>query len=79
MVARLVVLAEPHRVDALVLMDTGAGPPATLDPATVDLGVEIARTDGMAVLKAVQDELDPAGLRRVPAGGGDPPWLPSVR
>jgi len=61
MVARLVVLAEPDRVDALVLMDTSAGPPATLDAATVDLGVEIARTDGMAVLKAVQDELDPLG------------------
>ena len=61
MVARRLVLAHPARVDALVLMDTGSGPPTGVDAATVDLGVEIARTDGMAVLKAVQDELDPLG------------------
>ena len=61
MVARRVVLGHPERVDTLVLMDTGAGPPPTLDPATVDLGAEIARTDGMAVLKAVQDEVSPLG------------------
>jgi pimeloyl-ACP methyl ester carboxylesterase len=27
----------------------------------VDAGIEIARTEGMAVLKAVQDEMDPLG------------------
>jgi 3-oxoadipate enol-lactonase len=61
MVARRLVVAYPERVETLVLMDTGAGPPPTLDPATVELGAEIARTDGMAVLKAVQDELSPLG------------------
>lgn len=61
MVARRLVLADPDRVDALILMDTAPGPPRGIDVATVDLGVEIARTDGMAVLKAVQDELDPLG------------------
>ena len=61
MVARRLVLAHPARVDALVLMDTGPGPPPGVEVAAVDLGVDIARTDGMAVLKAVQDELDPLG------------------
>ncbi len=61
MVARRLVLAHPDRVDALILMDTAPGPPEGIDPASVDLGVEIARTDGMAVLRVVQDELDPLG------------------
>jgi pimeloyl-ACP methyl ester carboxylesterase len=61
MVARRVVLADPDRVDALVLMDTSPGPPPGIGVATIDLGVEIARRDGMTVLKAVQDELDPLG------------------
>jgi pimeloyl-ACP methyl ester carboxylesterase len=61
MVARRLVLAESDRVDALVLMDTSPGPPPGIEPATVELGVQIARIDGMDVLKAVQDELDPLG------------------
>jgi pimeloyl-ACP methyl ester carboxylesterase len=61
MVARRLVLAHPDRVDALVLMDTSPGAPPGIDPATVDLGIDIARRDGMAVLKAVLDELDPLG------------------
>ena len=61
MVARRLVLAHPTRVDALALMDTGAGPPPGVNPESVGLGVEIARTDGMAVLKAVQDEASPLG------------------
>lgn len=61
MVARRLVLAHPDAVDALVLMDTSPGPPPGIDPATVDLGIEIARRDGMAVLKAMQDDLDLLG------------------
>lgn len=61
MVARRLVLAEPDRVDALILMDTSPGPPPGIEAATVELGVAIARSDGMDVLKAVQDELDPLG------------------
>jgi len=61
MVARRLLLDHPDRVDALVLMDTSPGPPPGIDPTTVDLGIEIARRDGMAVLKAAQDELDPLG------------------
>jgi pimeloyl-ACP methyl ester carboxylesterase len=61
MVARRLTLAHPDRVDALILMDTAPGPPPGIKPATVDLGIEIARHDGMAVLKQAQDELDPLG------------------
>lgn len=61
MIARRLVLADPDRVDALVLMDTSPGPPPGIEVATVELGVEVACHDGMAVLKAVQDELDPLG------------------
>ena len=61
MVARRLVLAHPDRVEALVLMDSGPGPPPGVKPATVDLGIEIARHDGMAVLRKVQDEMDPLG------------------
>jgi 3-oxoadipate enol-lactonase len=61
MVARRLVLAHPPRVESLVLMDTSPGPPPGIDPAAVDLGVEVARTDGMAALKAVLDEFDPLG------------------
>jgi 3-oxoadipate enol-lactonase len=61
MVARRLVLAHPDRVEALVLMDTASGPPPGIKPETVALGIEIARRDGMAVLRKVQDELDPLG------------------
>ncbi len=61
MVARRLVLAHPERVEALILMDTSPGPPPGIEPETVDLGIEIARHDGMAVLRKVQDELDPLG------------------
>jgi pimeloyl-ACP methyl ester carboxylesterase len=61
MVARRVVLAEPDRVHALVLMDTSPGPPPGLEPQLVEFGVEVVRTEGMAALKRLQDELDPLG------------------
>lgn len=61
MVARRVVLARPERVESLVLMDTSSGPPAGMDAAIVDLGAEIALTQGMAELKRVQDEFAPLG------------------
>jgi pimeloyl-ACP methyl ester carboxylesterase len=64
MVARRAVLAHPERVERLVLMDTSSGAPAGIEPESVDLGVSIACTDGMAVLKAVQDE---AALLGTPA------------
>ena len=61
MVAIRLVLQEPPRVDALVLMDTAAGPPPTLDPDLVRVGAEVAVRDGMPTLRILLDELDPLG------------------
>jgi 3-oxoadipate enol-lactonase len=61
MVARRLALAHPGRLDALVLMDTSAGPPPGLDPELVAFGAEVVRTHGMVELKRLQDELDPLG------------------
>jgi pimeloyl-ACP methyl ester carboxylesterase len=59
MVARRIVLTEPDRVDALVLMDTAAGPVGALDPDMIEAGAEIALRDGMPALKRVMDEFTP--------------------
>lgn len=61
MVARRMVLAAPARVDALVLMSTSAGRPSGVDPELVDVGVAVALTEGMQVVRQVLDELDPLG------------------
>jgi len=63
MVARRVALIRPERVRALVLMGTSAGPPAGLDPALVDAGVQLATSDWSALSAA----LDEAGPIRTPA------------
>ena len=54
MVAQLMVLDRPERVDRLVLMDTCHGMIEGIDPEIVLLGVELARTEG---LKVIQDVL----------------------
>ncbi|MSO79067.1 MAG: alpha/beta fold hydrolase [Acidimicrobiia bacterium] len=61
MVARRVVLGAPSRIDALVLMSTSAGRPSGVDPELVDVGVAVALTEGMQVVRQVLDELDPLG------------------
>ena len=61
MVARRVVLARPDRIDALVLMDTSAGPPPGIDPDLVRLGAEVAVRDGMSVLRVLLEQIDPLG------------------
>jgi 2-succinyl-6-hydroxy-2,4-cyclohexadiene-1-carboxylate synthase len=61
MVAVRLVVGAPQRVDALVLMDTAAGPPPTLDPDLVRVGAEVAIRDGMPTLRVLLDELDPLG------------------
>jgi 3-oxoadipate enol-lactonase len=61
MVTRRAVLARPDLAAALVFMDTSAGPPPGLDHEIVALGVEVARTEGLAVLKQLSDELDLLG------------------
>jgi 3-oxoadipate enol-lactonase len=59
MVAQRIAIAEPDRVDALVLMDTSTGPPRGIDPQLVVLGAEIAINEGMTVLRELLDEHDP--------------------
>jgi len=61
MVAQRVVLREPERVDALVLMDTAPGPPTGIDAELVRLAAQIALTEGMTVLREVLDAHDPLG------------------
>lgn len=56
MVAQRVVLANPDRVEALVLMDTCAGPLPGIDPDAVGLAATVARTHGMEELKRRIDE-----------------------
>lgn len=55
MVARRVVLAQPERVDALVLMDTSSGRPESLDAELMDAAATIALEDGKDVLKSLLD------------------------
>lgn len=57
MVIRRVVLASPDRAAAVVFMDTSPGSPPGIDPDLVAFGVAIAQTEGMAALRAAQDEL----------------------
>lgn len=59
MIVRRFVLASPHRVDALILMDTSPGPVPGLDFEMIDLGVQIANEQGMDELKRVMDAFSP--------------------
>jgi 3-oxoadipate enol-lactonase len=56
MVSRRVVLAEPERIDALVLMDTSPGPIPRLDPELAELAAGIMLDQGKDVLKPMLDE-----------------------
>jgi len=55
MVARKIALHEPTRIDALVMMDTSAGPVPGFDPTLVDIAVGVALSDGKAALKELLD------------------------
>ncbi len=61
MIVRRLVLARPERVEALVLMDTSPGPVPGMDAELIDLGVQIAREQGMDELKRVMDAFSPLG------------------
>jgi 3-oxoadipate enol-lactonase len=68
MVAQVAAVREPSRLRGLVLMDTSHGPPEGVDGSLMDLGVAVAREQGMQVLLDLQAEhaapLDtPAALR----------------
>jgi len=68
MVARKIVLQDPARVDALVMMDTSAGPVPGFDPALVDIACDVALNQGKAALKELLDfggALDTPAYKRV--------------
>jgi pimeloyl-ACP methyl ester carboxylesterase len=64
MVSRRVVLAQPARVDALVLMDTSPGPIPSLDPELAEAAAVVMLEQGKEVLKPMLDE---AGTLESPA------------
>lgn len=55
MVARRVALHAPSRVEALVMMDTWAGPIPGFDPALVDIACDVAFNQGKQALKELMD------------------------
>jgi pimeloyl-ACP methyl ester carboxylesterase len=59
MTVRRVALRAPERVDALVLMDTSPGPIPDVDGELLEIGAQIALTDGMDELKRVMDAFQP--------------------
>jgi pimeloyl-ACP methyl ester carboxylesterase len=61
MVALRVVTAARERVVGLILLDTSAAAPSGVDTDLAIAAAAIALTEGMEVLKALQDELDPLG------------------
>jgi pimeloyl-ACP methyl ester carboxylesterase len=66
MVAQLVALAHPERLDGLILMDTGHGPLEGIDPSLMDLAHQIVRQDGLAALLAAQRDMGPGPLDSAP-------------
>jgi|tagenome__1003787_1003787.scaffolds.fasta_scaffold20917747_2 3-oxoadipate enol-lactonase len=64
MVARKITIQESSRVDALVMMDTSAGPIPGFDPALMQIAVDTALTQGKQALK---DLIDWASALETPA------------
>lgn len=58
MVAQVFALAAPHRLDRLILMDTGHGAVEGIDPELVALGKSVVKDGGMALLVEVQRQYD---------------------
>ena len=68
MVVRRLPVRTPERVDALVMMDTSAGPIPGFDPSLVDIAADVAFTRGKAALKQLLDMalvLETPAYRRV--------------
>ena len=61
MIAQHLVLGAPDRIDAVVLMDTSHGP-LHVDPELVELGVNVARADGMEVVADIMGASDDGPL-----------------
>lgn len=58
MVVQTAILAAPERFDGLILMDT-SHKGLRADPELVELGIALARTEGIAAVMAAQDALGP--------------------
>lgn len=71
MIAQLAALAAPHRLDGLVLMDTGHGPLGSIDPELVALAKSVVEEGGMPlyveVSKTVPDALGTPAHERLVA------------
>jgi pimeloyl-ACP methyl ester carboxylesterase len=61
MVMRRFLLADPARAQAVIFMDTSAGPPPGSDTELVAAASEVVRTGGLSALKQLSDELDLLG------------------
>jgi 3-oxoadipate enol-lactonase len=57
MVAQVLAIGHGHRLDGLVLMDTGHGPVTSIDRDTAALGAHIAAESGMAAIKEILDAM----------------------
>jgi 3-oxoadipate enol-lactonase len=55
MVVRRMPLERPERIEALVMMDTSAGPIPALIPELVEIGAYVGLTEGKEALKALLD------------------------
>ena len=79
MVAQLVALEAPDRLDGLVLMDTSHGRPDGLDPALVAIGEAAARAGGLRALLAGREAppLPPAlrAYAEATLASASPVWL----
>jgi len=68
MVVRRMPLEQPERIEALVMMDTSAGPVPDLVPELVEIGAYVGLTEGKDALKALLDSvgtLDTDAYRRL--------------
>jgi len=57
MITQQLVLAHPDRIDGVILMDTGHGA-LDVDPALIELGVTVARNDGIDVVADLMAAMD---------------------
>jgi pimeloyl-ACP methyl ester carboxylesterase len=55
MIARKVAIREAARIDALIMMDTCAGPIPGFDASLVEIGCEVALSEGKEALKELMD------------------------
>ena len=59
MITRRIAIDHPHRVQALIMMDSTPGPVPGFDPELIDLAVNVALEQGKDELKALLDMASP--------------------